>query len=302
MKSQSPLRLTLGSDPELFVQARDTGNVVSAIPILQRSKHDPIDLGDGIKTYADCVLAEASFPPSHSIDEVMGRLKTVFTRMQEKLGDRYRLLPKSSHVMDPEQLQPSHGMDPNEVGCTPSHDAYTQAIEPPHPFTDGLRTGSFHIHLGNCDWENRSGNPKLLTFNSRQEAVKVLDIIVGCASVIFDKDPSAPARRRLYGRAGNYRACDYGLEHRILGNYALRSPDLTRLVYDLVDHAMEHVKGDTSVDLIRSIPPDMVQRAINECDRELAIKVVEHAKLPLGLLSRVYKDYGDPELNRAWGI
>ncbi len=287
MKSQ----VTFGSDPELHLFDNETKRIVSSLRILGRNKLDPIILGDGMKMYADNVLIEAAFPPALA-ETVVAMIRDVFTRMQEKLGARYSLLPKASHVYDPEELA-----DPAcwETGCNPNFDVYAEAMNLPADFKDGQRTGSFHIHVGNPLFDGNKMEMKAI-------AIRLMDVFVGCASVIFDKDESAPARRSLYGKAGEFRPTSYGAEYRVLGNYPLRSPETTKLVYDLVDYTMTHIHNKTDRDVLKAINPLEVQTAINTNDRTLALKVLDKAALPHKLLARVQQDYQMPAFNQAWSI
>lgn len=282
---------TIGWDPELMVRDVLTKRIVSAIPILKNDKHRPIDLKDGIKLYADNVLCELAAPPSHSGEEAVSRLRTAFTRAQERLGKRYLLHPQSYHVYDKKQLNNPMA---TEVGCNPNFDVYEQMARAPSAFKDGGRSGSFHIHLG---------HPKLAGDNMypKEECIKLLDVYLGCASVIFDKDETSHARRALYGKAGEYRPTPYGVEARILGNYALRSPQLAKLVFDLVDFSMEHIDHDTAGDVLALMDEDSVRSAINDDNPALARAILGTAALPKHLLERVTEDY-KPNFHRDWGL
>jgi hypothetical protein len=290
------MNITLGSDPELHVFDNEEKRIVSSLRVFKgRDKNKPINLGDGIKMYPDNVLLESAFPPASSIAEMMVRLKEVWVRMQEKLGSRYNLLPIAAHYYDYDQLR---GKKPWEIGCNPSHDAYTEALNTNSPFSSGLRTGSFHIHIG-CDF--------LKGMSKKRLAIRIMDIIVGCSSVIFDRDQTALARRVLYGRAGEFRPTPYGLEYRVLGNYPLSNPIVTELVWDLTMQAMiilESKNGSVAAEIADSVGLTHPQQAINTCDEGLALNVLRHADLPKDLLNRVLESrgYAQRSFNEAWGI
>lgn len=298
---KTPLSFTLGSDPELFlIDNREGGRIVSAIPVLKCLKDNPLSLKGGVKAYADNVLLEASFPPSTSVDGIVDRLRGAFVAIQEHLGGSHSLLPQASHVFAADQLKDvlrdksGIKMDGWSIGCTPSINVWKRCVNKITPFPDTMRTGSFHIHLG---------SPKLMTMEGTELAIRVMDVFVGCASILFCKDPTAVARRKVYGQAGEARRCDaYGCEYRVLDNYALRSPDLVRLVGDLTEHAMTHINGDTGLDLISSLDHDDIQRAINTSDKGLARSILMKAGLPMKLLTRVDHEYDIPAFNAAWGI
>lgn len=294
----SKFEVTLGSDPELHIQERDTGKIVSALRILNQTKENPISLGDDAKMYADNVLIECAFDPAPSYDEIVERYRVVFQRMQKKLGGRYRLLAKAAHVYDEDELQ-----DPRakEIGCVSSLDAYKRCVHYPAPFSDGLRTTSMHLHIWNKHYQQEPEG-KLMTMPSREEAVRLLDIYVGCSSILFDKDETSHERRRLYGTAGNFRATQGGVEYRVLGSYGLRTPELTKLVWDLVRHTMTHVANDTAAEVFNVCPPAKVQEAINENRPKLARELLVAAELPADLMRRVEANYVTPSLEEAWGL
>jgi hypothetical protein len=273
---------------------------------LKHDKHDPIDLGDGIKMYADNVLLETSFPPSFTRDGFVTKLKNAFHRIQDKLGKRYSLVPQSSHIYDPDQLGPKpeimEGELPVEweIGCNPNYDVYGRCMRKPTPFQDGLRTGSFHIHIGNFEYTNPN-ETKLITVESKEQMVKLMDIFVGCSSVIFDKDETSLARRALYGKAGEFRPTKYGIEYRCLGGYPLRSPELAGLVIDLTEYAVSFIDSGQAAPLLNSVDEVTVRRAIDTNNKGLASAVLAVAGLPNNLWKKVTQDY-NPNFARDWQL
>jgi hypothetical protein len=304
--------LTLGSDPELLlIDNEEGGKPVSSIRVLGRDKYDPIPLGDEMKMYADNVLVEAAFPPISLMGDIIGHFRRVFCRMQEKLTGRYSLLPKAAHTFNDDELQHKiakvEGIRDEDttaftIGCTPWYDCYKRSEVNPTPFKNGTRSSSMHIHIGNVNYKtDRRG--KLMSVPDKEDAIKIMDIFVGCAAAIFDKDETAQARRDLgYGRCGTFRMPHYGVEYRPLSSYALRHPDLTLLVRDLTIHAMEHVMDDSVRDVIASVDSSEVQTAINTGNRVLARKILTIAGLPQVLFRRVERRYEIPSFNQAWAI
>ncbi len=116
--------MTIGSDPELMLWDRHQGRIVSSIPVLKQDKHNPIDLGDGAKMYADNVLVETSFPPSESKAGFMQRVRSVLVKMSNHLGDRYELLPKTAHIYDDRELSDQKS---KESGCNDNFPLHSQA-------------------------------------------------------------------------------------------------------------------------------------------------------------------------------
>lgn len=295
--------MTFGSDPESMIIRLDDQKVVSAIPIIGHDKHDPIDLGDGIRLYADNVLAENSFPPTENPDDFIARLREVFVRTMEFLGGRYELAFRAAHIYDETELGPKPeimvGKLPVEweIGCNPSWDTYKQSSYIPNPFEDGMRTGSFHLHIGH---EKLAGG--MDNIEMKATAIRLLDLFVGCASVIFDKDKSSPMRRRLYGKCGDFRPTPYGIEWRTLGNYALRSPALVRLVLDLATYAMGFIDRGEHEAALEWTDPDEVQKAVNTCDKKLAKQILLDAAMPSELMHRIERRYRIINWREAWAI
>lgn len=270
--------MTIGSDPELMIWSRDHGRIVSSIPVVKQDKHNPIDLGDGAKMYSDNVLVEASFPPAASKDGFIRTLRTVFGKMNKHLGERYELLPLTAHIYDDRELSDKKS---KESGCSDNFAVYEQRKGPPPPFSNGLRTGSFHIHIG---------HDELLNPDNKDKMIKILDIFLGCASIVFDGDESSPMRRKLYGKAGEFRPTSYGVEYRVLGNFALRSPKTTELVVDLVEHSMDTLLSGKADKLLATIKPEDVQNAINSNMRGLSKSILLRAGVNNPMMARISKN------------
>lgn len=283
-------KITLGSDPELCLWSVEQGKIVSAIPVLKNDKYSPAKLPGKINVYADNVLVESSFPPVKTTNQLLKSLQTVFKRTQDFLGDKFRLLPKASHVYDMSELKDDQAW---MVGCNPSWCAYTLKANNPSDFTSGLRTGSFHIHVG---------YEKATTLAGRTDTIKLLDAIVGTASIVFTNDDSSAARRALYGQAGEHRPTPYGLEWRVLDNYALRSPELTELTLNLIDYTLSVVLSNREKSLLALVDESEVRKAIDKSDKELALEVLKKLKLPKEIYNSIFKKYKIRDFNKAWGI
>lgn len=300
------LDITLGSDPELMLLDIDQEKIVSSIRVLGKTKKNPIELGDGAKMYSDNVLAEAAFNPAESPESLVEKFRAVFGKMKENLGPKYDLVAQASHVYSEDELKHEIEFDGEKytawrIGCDPNFDVYNRCQNNINKFTDGQRTGSFHIHIGNANYKN---DPEGLLMNipSKEEAIKLMDVFVGCSSIIFDKDETAPLRRKYYGKAGEFRPTAYGVEYRSLGNYALRTPELTKLVLDLTAHAMGHIKAGTGGDVLKKCSARAVRRAINANDKDYAKKVLGYAQLPSDLLQRVEQQYNITSLQNDWKL
>ena len=306
------LNLSWGYDPEMHLFDNEQGRIVSSIPVLMHDKLDPIELGGGMKMYSDNVLTECAAPPCNSTQEATDQLKVVFTRMQERLGPRYRLEPKAAHVYRDEDLKKyphptmkdaegkPHIMDPFAFGCDPNFDVYTDSERKVTPPKTGLRTGSFHIHIGDMDMATREDSP-LDGYKNKALAIRMMDIFVGCASIVMDKDETSPTRKALYGKAGEFRQTPYGIEYRVLGNWFLRSPATTLGILDIADYAMSIVRDGLAMDYVKEISAETVQYAINSSNVPVAKAVLYRAGIPEKIWDILEKDY-KADVDKGWGI
>lgn len=312
-------QITLGSDPELMLCDLATGNIVSAVPVLKNSKHNPINLDQGVRLYADNTLMEFSVAPSETPGSAVMRMRDALRRIQRHLGKSFSFKAIASHNFDELPPKPddelvikwlSDLVPPDavaqewQVGCKPNYCVYSpDTPRPQKPFTNNMRTGSFHIHIGNKNYRNPEEN-FLMTRESKIIAVKLMDIFVGCASIIFDKDETAPARKELYGKAGEYRETKYGIEYRVLSNFALRSPSTTALVFQLTKFAMDVASFAPLYEAVfSSIDESDVVCAINENDKKLASQILNDVELPWKFRSEIEKDrLTSPLLAHSWSL
>lgn len=164
-----------------------------------------------------------------------------------------------------------------EFGCAPSENYYdTSAKIVSNPKVYKKRSAGGHIHLGLYH--------EML--EHRKRLVPILDTILGNTCVLIDRDPEAAERRKNYGRAGEHRLPEHGLEYRTLSNFWLRSYPLLSLVLGLSRMSacvlsttlVSNIKGhyantwsfDAEGELMRKVDLDAVVRAINTNDLELA--------------------------------
>lgn len=119
----------------------------------------------------------------------------------------------------------------------------------------------FHIHLG---YQNPDVETSLLL-------IKYLDAYLGVPSVLLDGDTN---RRSLYGKAGAFRLCDYGLEYRTLSSYFLRTKTTLTFVWDGIQRAINAFEHGYILP-----PADNIQDAINNSNINEARKLIEDYNL-----------------------
>jgi len=278
-------KFTFGNDPEFMV--KQGGQVVSAIPIIKGDKHDKTDLGGGYFCFHDNVLLETNILPGDTKDVVLGNIKTGISKIAMAISGSYELTTQASHDFTPEECSHEHA---RVVGCSVEYCAYTgQECTPPN-FQGTKRSAGGHIHLGRSDFKEFievNGNtywPKdgknvddevLLNDFSKLQVIKLMDVVVGMSLVLIDKDPTSPARKSLYGKAGRLRPCPYGVEYRTPSNYWLSSPKLASLIYDLSMYVLGIADSGNADAVLSQFNENDVQQAINDNDVALASTILE---------------------------
>lgn len=302
------MNFRLGSDPELMLRHSMTKELVSAIPVIQEGKGQgrPLDKTGMNSVLHDNVLVEFNTKPADNEEEfvqVMGDVLRGITKIVKPQGLELHLQASADF--------PAAELACEEAkifGCDPDYNAWALAMNsvPAGAAERPFRSAGGHLHIGMADGSEKL-NAILSDDYGKVDVIKVLDIFCGVTSVFLDTDPTAPARRALYGGAGAHRPKEYGVEYRALGNWWLRSPNYTRLVYQLTRAALACLVGGGLTKLITAIGEDNVQAAINESKTALAKKIYKKHILPLipketaALLAEVVKE-GASDFSESWSL
>lgn len=257
--------ITIGADPELFLINSKTGEVVSSIGIIPGEKGEPYrsdDMPEGYGLEIDNLLAEFNIPPVRDKESFIGAItymKDYIKKFIKAKNPNLDILCKASMMVNKDQLQ---SPEAKLFGCSVDYNAYTEEPNPkPKGECTNLRSAGFHIHIGydNCN------------VDTSLALIKYLDMYLGVPSVLKDDDTK---RRSLYGKAGCFRLTPYGLEYRVLSSYFLSTKTTLSWVWNGIVKAIKAcTKGYPLAD------PVLVQKAINESDKELAESLVETYKL-----------------------
>jgi hypothetical protein len=170
-----------------------------------------------------------------------------------------------------------------ELGCMPSLNAYGRK----HIQKDGskymIRSAAGHIHIGTDMFVSNDHG-----VYDTAHVVRILDVLVGNTAVMIDMDPLAAERRKVYGRAGEYRLPKHGLEYRTLSNFWLQDYKLMSLMFGLVKFALKVAQSkntkrmmsfntgrpyeghDFDSDLMSRVDLTLIEKAINTNDPILA--------------------------------
>ena len=114
-----------------------------------------------------------------------------------------------------------------------------------------------HIHVGYKDPD----------VDVSIDLIRAMDLFLGVPSVFMDPDTE---RRKMYGKAGDYRLKGYGVEYRVLSGYFLGSNELLSWLWDATQKAIDFVNAGGII----TNPEDII-KAINNCDKELAKEILE---------------------------
>ena len=253
-------RFMVGSDPEMFIINKETGDVVSSIGMIPGEKGDPwVDecwpKGYGLEI--DNVLAEFNIPPARTkIDFIssMNFMKSYIRNFVQKVNPNYDILCAASKLVPEDQL--NHPIA-KLCGCSVDYNAYTEEANPkPKGELTNLRSAGEHIHFSYNDFN----------VDSSLYLIKLFDIFLGLPSVIFDRDRK---RRSLYGKAGCFRLTPYGFEYRVLSAKMYSTDELMDITWDGIMAAISAFNRGFKYD-----SKDVV-RAINTSNKKLAVAILQ---------------------------
>lgn len=183
----------------------------------------------------DGVQVELHPMPTHcrallgnSLQTIFRELKALVEKRSTEIGEPLTIDFSQMVTLtdgDIKQLSP----DARRLGCNPSLNIYGN----PHIEMDGSkykkRSGAGHLHIGSDMFKHGV---------STESFVRIMELLVGIPCVLIDRDPAASVRRRTYGRAGEYRLPDHGVEYRTPSNFWLRDYRLMSLITGQVKNAV----------------------------------------------------------------
>ena len=311
-KPLSPLifvqNVTLGCDPEFFF-AKD-GKVIGSEKVLPENGTltQPADSMDSYhpeksnlsKFIIDGVQAELN-PRASSCRALLGNeIKRCFQDLHALMVEK-GVAADFSQCVEVDKAEMDSLSDKSKVfGCAPSKNCYGESKISVDPRVYRGRSAGGHIHIGNCYSKylinasfreqfraayelNQNPNNAWKIAERIDYALKasdimvpVLDIVLGNTCVLVDRAPSNKERRKVYGKAGEHRIKDYGIEYRSLSNFWLRSYQLMSMVMGISRLAVHLVEQSTPENdyvkaLFDAVKREDVIKAINENDFDLAL-------------------------------
>lgn len=283
----------LGTDPELFLAASD-GDIIGAERVIDKEglkmpqQLDP-QTGKPMvnrNIVLDGVQLELHPAPSTCRQSLAAGLAILFQNLRNALATREDGVRASFepvvHVSKKEMDQLSDAA--KTLGCAPSLNAAKANATVKVAKRDALmRSAGGHIHMG-----IGALRPLLAADNGKgaKPLVDLFDILCGLPCVLLDRDPNAAKRRRVYGRAGEYRLPAWGIEYRVPSNFWLRNYLLMHFVTGQLTQALDVWTYSTheaatacggkassfnfAADLTKRVDMKNVHKAINRNDLELA--------------------------------
>lgn len=174
-----------------------------------------------------------------------------------RLKDKAAKLSLRSVVELPDEVLKNAENKYIQFRCSQSYNIYGDCGDGiPDARTYKYRCAGGHIHIG------YTIRP---TASSIEQIVRALDGILGVAGVSLAAGFDNPERRHTYGRAGEFRLPEHGLEYRVLSNFWLGHPAITMLVFELARTAVR--MGESGLfNLCWDATEKETRQVINECD------------------------------------
>ena len=102
-----------------------------------------------------------------------------------------------------------------------------------------------------------------------------MDVFLGLPSIFLDKDNT---RREMYGKAGAFRLCNYGVEYRTLSNFWIKKQTLVTWVFESVQKVIDFLNEGNSIE---EADGEDIQKAINTNDKKLALQIADKYKVTI---------------------
>lgn len=253
--------LTIGADPEMFLYSETEEKFVPVCGLVGGTKKEPIPVTkEGHSLQEDNVMVEYTIPPCATRREFIDNIMFMRNYIDDTILKPKGLVSKciASATFNAEDLKSDQAL---EFGCQPDFNAYTYEPNVVNRENILLRTSGGHIHIG---YDKPS-------FIKSIEIVKALDLYLGLPSLMLDTDTE---RRKMYGKAGDYRLKEYGVEYRTLSGYFLLNDDLLKWVYENTMKAIEFVNMGGII-----TNPEEIINCINTCNKQAALEIIEDYKI-----------------------
>lgn len=299
LENQLAHSLTIGSDPEIFVED-DNGSCVPAFLFLPgkdggaRTPNTNSFAGwGGMPMYWDGFQAEFTTRSmtclGQHMDSIAAGIKGVYDAAKA-FSPKAKLSLKSVFEIPQEVLDAAED-EHVEFGCMPSFNVYGLKAHLPPARMAPFRSAGGHIHFG----------VGLTTEVRAAPMVKALDAILGVMCVSLFAGIDDPRRRQMYGLPGEYRTPPHGIEYRPLSNAWLCHPVITNLVIDLSRKALVFGKNGF-LPAWKATEAETIACMI-ECNVDKAHEIMERNKSTiLKLFKAAYSWANDSHTSRLYQL
>jgi hypothetical protein len=258
---------TFGCDPEIFLKDKNTNKIIGSEKIIPK---------DGIPMYESAPNSKCKIVRDGIQVEIQHDSNTCRQSTSGYVRDGIQALDRFLKKNHPEvkicfsevvkvskKEMDSLSPESKEFGCKPSFNYYLRGGISPITVNPGIyryRSAGGHVHLG----YNEQSTIK------PDRIIPVMDVLLGNTCVMLDRNPLNVERRKVYGRAGEYRVPKYGIEYRTLSNFWIKYPQLHSMVFGLARMSLLICKYDLDKELLSLINQEDIQLAINNNDAILA--------------------------------
>lgn len=272
-----------GADPEMFF-TRD-GKIVGSEKVLPKE-------GLAHRVTIDGVQGEFNVEPATCRQTFSSNLRYCFALLNQQAMEKDITVSFAQTVKLGEKEMKALSKKSQRFGCAPSNNVHEK--DSTISVKDGskypYRSAGGHIHLGNAGHDsvyNLLKNPELL--------VPLLDILVGNTCVLIDRDAGNVERRKVYGKAGEYRSPEHGLEYRTLSNFWLRSYPLMSFVLGMCRFAVNvGLDEAATTQIMASVDMRAIEKAINTNDFDLAKENFDRVKDVIASIGSYDSDWSYP--------
>lgn len=269
--------VNFGCDPEFFF--RSNGSIIGAEKILDKGG---LSMGDGAKFIIDGVQGELNTFPTTCRALLCSQIQRAFVGLNESLKAKKGMNITADFgrtVEISKEALMDLAEESRKFGCAPSNSIYSNPVgmklAEVDPTEYRVRAAGGHIHLGSF---GRNNKDQIRLDNALKKdykrTVAMLDLIVGNTCVMLDRDEGNIERRKVYGKAGEYRLPKHGLEYRTLSNFWLTSAPLVSFAFGMARLAVQLMASEHA-DLyfktfMSQVKASDVHEAINNNDFNLA--------------------------------
>lgn len=288
MKTVSNRAIALGCDPEFFF--RMGGKIIEAEKILPEEGlsytklHESSEFGlssvvsspNGGKVTIDGVQAEINPRAHKSVAGLASEMGSCIKHLSQnaEIGGYALDFSQIVHLDDSDLSKLSEKSV--KFGCSASKNINIvgDSIITVDPKKYNYRSAGGHVHIGSLE----QFDAVYEALRQPERVVRLLDILLGNTCVMIDRSEGNIERRKVYGKAGEFRTPPHGLEYRTLSNFWMRNYQLMSFVFEMSRLCVNLVADNLDKRFVMLSDMDDIQKAINNNDAKLAKKNFDKIK------------------------